>query len=540
VQKKDRGTRYTVDYRRVNPVLADDAYAMPSVKEEMAKLEGSEIYWKLDKASGYLQYRLEEEGKEATATRATKGILVMDRLAMGLKPAPAIYNRRLREDVVDELSEKTRRRLAHYMDDLARGAKGETKFEEAYATLAETLAKLEEKGMVCRLKKCAFMVPEMEFLGYKLQKGGLYLLGEERTAAVLRMGDPTTKSELRRLLGMANRYRPRIPRYDKLTAELYQLTGKGGKFDAKDARGKNLCEQLRRAIAKATALKLPNEGPYAVFTDASGQGIGAVLEQDGQPVWMASRALEKAERGYEVFDRELLAVDFAVDKFMYYLAGRKDATPVYTDHEDLKNAESRAVEDKTGRRGRALERIKRVRVEIKYLPKELMVVPDALSKSPVFYEKAREEEMKGRKGKEEKKERKKAEEKETERKEREEKVEVEEEREGEWRSVEIGEMVAVVALKEDPKFWREKQMEDEELRQLIEWLEEGKLPEDEKAARRTVAEAPTMTVTSDGVLYYMPKQGKKSAEVAAKKKLAVPRGAERPRLINEYCIIGSS
>ena len=74
--------------------------------------------------------------------------------------------------------------------------------------------------------------------------------------------------------------------------------------------------------------------------DMSGHAIGGVLfqEQDGKwkPIAFLSRTMQPAERNYEIYDKELLAIVEALTKWRQYLLDALEIFEIWTDHENLK------------------------------------------------------------------------------------------------------------------------------------------------------------------------------------------------------------
>ena len=63
--------------------------------------------------------------------------------------------------------------------------------------------------------------------------------------------------------------------------------------------------------------------PFILEPDASGQGLGAMLMQDHWPIAFFSHRLSTKARQKLVYERELIAIVFVVQKLCHYLLGSK-------------------------------------------------------------------------------------------------------------------------------------------------------------------------------------------------------------------------
>jgi hypothetical protein len=74
--------------------------------------------------------------------------------------------------------------------------------------------------------------------------------------------------------------------------------------------------------------------PFIVECNASGEGIGAVLMQNRNPIVYQSQKLRGPELLYTIYDKEMLAIMHALAKFRQYLVGVKFVLRTY--HNNLK------------------------------------------------------------------------------------------------------------------------------------------------------------------------------------------------------------
>jgi len=100
-------------------------------------------------------------------------------------------------------------------------------------------------------------------------------------------------------------------------------------------------EELKQKIMTQLVLALPRrEGKFRVEVDVPEHTIGGVLSQEQKgkwkPVAFLSRTMSLAKRNYKIYNKELLAIVKALDKWRQYLLDTVKKFKVWTDHENLK------------------------------------------------------------------------------------------------------------------------------------------------------------------------------------------------------------
>lgn len=136
---------------------------------------------------------------------------------------------------------------------------------------------------------------------------------------------PTNVAEVRSFLGLCSYYRRFVPKFATIAVPLHQLTEKRARF-LWDEACQMAFDKLKQVLVSAAVLPYPDPTlPYLLDTDASADGVGAVLsqEKDGKEWVVAyfSTKFSKAERNYCVTRKELAAVVKSLAHFHHYLYG---------------------------------------------------------------------------------------------------------------------------------------------------------------------------------------------------------------------------
>ncbi|XP_064475741.1 uncharacterized protein K02A2.6-like [Ornithodoros turicata] len=329
VRKKDGSIRMCGDYRStVNLMTKKTAYPLPTASEVLANLQGGKLFSTLDLAQAYQQLQVTPETAHILTLNTVKGLYAVKRLPFGVAAAPAIFQRFM-ETVLAGIEG-----TSVYLDDVI--VSGSTK-DEHYNRLELVLSRLEQANLRLRKDKCRFAVPEVCYLGHRIDAQGIHTT-EEKVKALMEAPEPRNKAELQSFLGLLAFYDKFLPDRATIAKDLYDLLGKERLWTWQKQHS-DAYTQLKQLVNKRTVLAhYDKDKPLLLSCDASPYGLGAVLAQPdctGQeaPITFASRTLGDAERNYSQLDREGLAVVFAITKFHSYIAGRH--VKIITDHKPL-------------------------------------------------------------------------------------------------------------------------------------------------------------------------------------------------------------
>ncbi|GKC33339.1 reverse transcriptase domain-containing protein, partial [Tanacetum coccineum] len=190
--------------------------------------------------------------------------------------------------------------------------------EEHEVHLKTILDLLKTEMLYAKFSKCEFWLKEVQFLGHVVNRDGIHV-DPSKVESVKNWKTPESPTEIRSFLGLAGYYRRFIENFSKIAKPLTLLTQKNKAYVWGDKQ-EEAFQILKEKLCNAPVLALP-DGPddFVVYCDASKQGFGCVLMQQGKVIAYASRQLKIHENNYTTHDLELGAVVFALKIWRHYL-----------------------------------------------------------------------------------------------------------------------------------------------------------------------------------------------------------------------------
>ncbi|GJT46751.1 putative reverse transcriptase domain-containing protein [Tanacetum coccineum] len=277
VKKKDRSCRMCIDYWELNKLTIKNRYPLPRIDDLFNQLQGSSTYSKIDLRSGYHQLRVRDEDIPKTAFRTQYGHYKFQVMPFGLTNAPTVFMdlmNRVCKPYLDKFE-------IMFIDDILIYSCNK---EEHKGHLRIILELLKKEKLYGKFSKCDFWISTVQFLGHVIDSRGIYV-DPTKIKAVKDWTSPTTPTEIRQFLDS-----PLHRRFIRSFQRLQSLTKL---HPEKTIKGNN---------------------NFNVYSDASRQGLGAVLMQRETVIAYASRQLKPHEENYTTHDLKLGAV---VDLIMH-------------------------------------------------------------------------------------------------------------------------------------------------------------------------------------------------------------------------------
>lgn len=240
----------------------------------------------------------------------------------------------------------------------------------------------ESNNFFINASKCNFGQQELEYLGHIVTCNGVKV-DENKIAAMVSWVRPQNISELRGFFSLTGYYRKFVQGYGLLARPLTNLLKKG-QFGWSD-EVEQAFDKLKKVMTSTPTLAMPSfNDTFTIETDASGDGIGAVLHQQGRPIAYMSRALGITKKSWSVYNKEMLAIMEAVRVWRRYLL--RQCFTILIDQRNIKFFLEQQVA--TSKQQKWMAKLMRYDYEIIYRPGRENAATDALSwrpNSPIIF-----------------------------------------------------------------------------------------------------------------------------------------------------------
>jgi hypothetical protein len=206
-----------------------------------------------------------------------------------------------------------------FIDDILVYSKTEEEHEEHLRIVLQTLRK---HKLYAKFDKCDFYQKKIQYLGHVISAEGI-AVDPEKIRAIMEWPIPKDVVDIRSFMGITGYYRRFIEGFSKIAYPITSLQKKGTKFNWSQKCQDNF-NKLKELLMTAPILKVAYlDKDFTICVDASKEGLGGVLTQEGHVICYESRKLKEHEQNYVTHDLELAAVIHALKMWQHYIMGRK-------------------------------------------------------------------------------------------------------------------------------------------------------------------------------------------------------------------------
>jgi hypothetical protein len=312
-----------------------NCYTLPLLLNIINKLRNTKIFTKFDVCWGYHNVRIKEGDEWKAAFITNQDLFKPHVMFFGLTNLPATFQALMNAIFADLIAEG---KVAVYLDDILIWS---STLEKHRKIIHEVLQCLEEHNLYLWPEKCEFEQSHVDYLRLVISPGNVSM-DLVKVQAVRDWTPPTKLKEVRSFIGFANFYRCFIKDFSKICWPLHDLTKKDVPFVWGPTQ-QVAFKTLKAAFTSKPVLAIwsPN-CPTRIKVDASGYATGGVISQKcdnlnslWHPIAFRSAFFKEAERNYEIWDREMLAITKALKDWCQFLAGLNDPFEIWTNHRNL-------------------------------------------------------------------------------------------------------------------------------------------------------------------------------------------------------------
>ncbi|GBG92374.1 hypothetical protein CBR_g55282 [Chara braunii] len=302
----------------IRPSSSPYGAPLPRIDDLLDRLGGVKYFSRLDLKSGYHQISIQPNDRYKTVFNTRYGHFERVVMPFGITNTPVMFQAAM----TNEFRAMLDRFVMVYLDDILVYSRT---LEDHLGHLRRVLGTLRRAKYKANRDKCEFVRQELEYLGHFVTPEGISPLSN-KIQAVQEWSEHRNVTDVRSFLGLTGYYQRFIKGYSKIAAHLNKLQCEDRLFDFREeARGSFFA--LKAALLSAEFLRIYDSlAPTRVTVDASGYGIGAVLEQhdgvDWYPVEYFSKKVPLVHSIDDACKKELLAFVHALKRWRHFLLGR--------------------------------------------------------------------------------------------------------------------------------------------------------------------------------------------------------------------------
>lgn len=384
---ENRKSRLCIDFRELNKIVVPQAQPFPLIDDLIVKTRNCKYFTTLDINSAFWAIPLRVEDRSKTGFVTHDGHFQWTCLPFGLKTSPAIFQR-----ILSNILRKHNLtgHSVNFIDDILIYS---STFEEHVRHIKNVLEAIIKEGFRLKFQKCTFASDSVKYLGHVIQNNSVRPL-KDNLISIRNFPTPKTQKNIRQFLGKINFYHEYIPRSTIILDPLHKLLRKNEKFVWSEQ-----CEEsfnkIKTYLCSQPVLEIFDKDlPIKIFTDASLEGIGAILKQtqlDGKdkPVAYFSKKLNESQKRKKAIYLECLAMKEAVKYWQHWLIGKQFT--IYSDHKPLENMNIKCRTDEE--LGDLTYYLSQYDFTVKYIPGKENVEADCLSRNPVLESEDNKEEL---------------------------------------------------------------------------------------------------------------------------------------------------